>query len=427
MDTIHHINKNRDPMNLSLRSYRTIFNALFIISTLSINIYAQENPDEVWARRKKVMLAGGRLECMQAAFDSIPGILKTTVGYRDREIGRPQLAVIPDIQCGELNPPLKKAKQTELLQEAIVIEYDPKKISFSRILDRFWRSIDPTDAEGQFTDRGPLYQTTIFYCNDEERKIAEESRRLVEKSFAKPIATLIEPAQYAYLIHCIFTDINGTDAFKYFSNFFPLPTKNQHYHRNQPEAYARYCENSERTTALEKLWHSKRKPYPLYSPQELKARLTQEQYSVTQKKELEQPYANDYWKKVERGIYVDIVTGEPLFSSRDKLESKNGWPQFSQPVEDPFTPYGTPCSSAYNVVIEGQFEPRKNGSQRIEIRSRYGNSHLGYFHYVLPFGNKSWYTVNSAALRFIAEKDLDKEGYGDYHELLNQIKATIER
>ncbi len=397
-------------MNLSFVSYHTLF-TMFILSTFSMrlygqNMFAQESYETVWQRSKKVMLAGGRLECMQLAFEGIPGIIRIRGGHRDRDKA---------FGSNKISPENRNLKiKAGLLQEAIVISYDPRQITLSRILNRFWRSIDPTDAEGQFADRGPRYATTIFYSDESEKRIAEKSKRIVEMSFAEPIATSIEAARFHYLYSPEWVD---SDAHKVFSDFTPL---DDDYTKKSPQKIGRYCENSGRTAALEELWHSKRRPHPVYSTQELKARLTPEQYRVTQEKELEQPYANDYWKKKkeERGIYVDIVTGEPLFSSRDKLKSKNGWPRFRIPVEDPYTGDGTPWSFDLNVVMRGSFEQGINGPQQVEVRSRFGNSHLGYFRHVFPFGHNSWFLVNSAALRFIAEEDLDKEGYGEYRKLL---------
>jgi peptide methionine sulfoxide reductase msrA/msrB len=263
----------------------------------------------------------------------------------------------------------------------------------------FWRQIDPTDPDGQFVDRGKQYRTAIFYHNDEQKRLAEKSRAELQRSgrFRKPIVTELLPA----------------------SRFYRAEEYHLDYYKKNPIRYNFYRYRSGRDQYLKKVWGTEtgesamketksdntlrefRKP----SREELKKRLTPLQYKVTQEEGTEKPFDNEYANNKRAGIYVDIVSGEPLFSSSDKYDSGTGWPSFTKPLEPA------------NIIEK---EDRGFLTNRTEVRSKRGDSHLGH---VFPDGPPSTglrYCMNSAAMRFISVEDLEKEGYGQYKKLFEK-------
>lgn len=306
-------------------------------------------------REKTAVFAGGCFWCMEPPFVKLDGVIKAKPGYTGGRIENPTYEQVCAGGTGHF--------------EAVRVTYDADTVSYEQLLDVFWRQIDPTDAGGQFADRGGQYKTAIFYADEEQRRAAEASKTRVQRLFDKPVRTQILPATV----------------------FWPAESYHCAYYQKNPEHYGRYKEGSGREGYIGSVW----------GDAALKARLTPVQYDVTRRSATEPPFRNEYWDTRAPGIYVDVITGEPLFSSLDKFDSGCGWPSFTKPLPGP-------------RVTER--EDLSHGMTRTEVRASGSDAHLGHVFDDGPAGLPR-YCINSAALRFVPLEKLDEEGYGEYKKL----------
>ncbi len=329
------------------------------------------------AQAAEAYFAGGCFWCIEAAFQKIPGVQEAISGYSGGDVEDPTYEQVSSGGTGH--------------RESVKVIYDPKQVSYRQLVEAFWRMFDPTDAGGSFGDRGEQYTSAIFYQTEREREIAEESKRELDRSgrFSDPVVTPVEPLK----------------------NFYPAEDYHQDYAKEHPLRYRTYRSFSGRDSFIKEHWseaeqfanttkkHSSSSSFTKPSEEELRQRLTPMQFKVTQEEGTEPAFDNAYWDTKQEGIYVDIVSGEPLFSSRNKFESGTGWPSFTRPLEPE------------NIVTR---KDRSLFGTRIEVRSRQADSHLGHVFKDGPEPTGKRYCMNSAALRFIPKEDLEQEGYGQY-------------
>lgn len=312
-----------------------------------------------------IYLAGGCFWGLEHLMQSITGVLDAESGYANGTCAAE--ANYQTVLTG-----------TTGFRETVRVVYDPHRVSLDALLMAYFYVIDPTLKNRQGNDIGTQYQTGIYYIDEHSREIVERIAAMEKsrnKAFHVEIGSLV--------------------------NYFPAEEYHQDYLEKNPTGY---CHIPREEIARFSSLRIDPGNYPKPDAEIIRNTLTAAQYQVTQQDATEPPFQNEFWNHFEQGIYVDIVTGEPLFSSEDKFESSCGWPAFSAPMEEP-------------SLIES--EDNSYGMRRIEVRSRAGNSHLGH---VFPHDPESpngiRYCINSASLRFIPYKNMEAEGYGYLMDLI---------
>jgi peptide methionine sulfoxide reductase msrA/msrB len=325
---------------------------------------------------KVATFAGGCFWCTEADFEKVGGVYQVISGFSGGHTANPTYKQVSAGKTGHI--------------ECVQVHYDPQQVSYAELLEAFWRQVNPTDNGGQFVDRGDSYRTMIFVNNASERLAAEKSRAALNASgrYELPVITEIRQLE----------------------SFYPAEEYHQDYYKNNPLRYKYYRNNSGRDQFLQKIWgddlhvktSSTSKQYSKPADNILKQRLSRIQFDVTQDDATEPPFKNTYWNEKREGIYVDIVSGEPLFSSKDKFKSGTGWPSFIRPLEPKH------IVEKKDISILGQ---------RTEVRSHFGNSHLGHVFKDGPAPTGLRYCINSASLKFIPKQELHAEGYAQFISL----------
>lgn len=316
-----------------------------------------------------IYLAGGCFWGIEAYVKKLPGVSSTDVGYANGNTENPTYKEVCYNNTGHA--------------ETVKVVYDASRISTDQLLDGFFKVVDPTSVNRQGNDRGSQYRTGIYYVDEADQAIAEAAVARQQEKYSSPIATEVLPLSSFYMAEDYHQDYLDKNPGGYC-----------HIDLNDADEFIRESglDMADVTSLI------KAEDYPVPGDDELKEMLTDIQYRVTQMGDTERPYTNEYTGNFEKGLYVDVVTGEPLFSSVDKFESGCGWPSFSKPI-------------TAEVVKENQ--DTSFNMVRTEVRSRAGDTHLGH---VFNDGPKEMgglrYCINSASIRFVPYEDMETEGYG---------------
>lgn len=310
--------------------------------------------------KKTIYLAGGCFWGVEKYLSLIPGVLTTETGYANGKTEQPTYEQVCRSNTGHA--------------EAVRVAYDSDKLPLTELLNRFFEVIDPTSVNKQGNDVGVQYRTGIYYTQPEEKMEIMAALENLQAQYRKPVAV------EAVLL----------------KNYAPAEVYHQKYLDKNPGGYCHISYNA---------FERAKRPVHSDTQNDLKKRLTEMQYKVTQENGTEPPFQNEYYDEFREGIYVDIVSGRPLFVSTDKFESGCGWPSFSKPID--------------KALIKEQSDT-SHGMRRTEVRGRDSGSHLGHVFNDGPLDKGGLrYCINSAALRFVPKEQMKAEGYEKYLSLLD--------
>ena len=330
------------------------------------------------------VLAGGCFWCVEADFEKLDGVIDVVSGYSG----------------GTSEDPTYENYALGGHREVVLVTYDPSRIAYAGLVEYLIKHSDPTDPDGSFYDRGPEYAPAVYYASEDEKRAAESVVSAIDamRVFDVPLAVEVLPQK----------------------PFYPAEDYHQDYARRNSLRYSYYRNASGRDAFVQKHWGSDTEislsrnssgiasawsDFVRPSDEDLRRDLTEMQYYVTQENGTEQPFNNEYWDEKREGIYVDVVSGVPLFSSTDKFDSGTGWPSFTKPL------------SPERIVHR---EDRTLFVVRTEVRSRDADSPLGHvFNDAPPERGGIRYCMNSAALRFVPKESMAEEGYAEFLSLFN--------
>lgn len=315
---------------------------------------------DIMIEKKTIYLAGGCFWGVEKYFSLIMGVMSTEAGYANGITECPTYEEVCHKSTGHA--------------EVVKVEYNSKQITLDELLRLFFQVIDPTLLNRQGNDIGTQYRSGIYYIDKEDKAIIDKAILNLSQEYASPIQVEIMPL----------------------ANYYRAEDYHQKYLEKHPLGY---CHIGQADFQRARGYQSQKK-YRQKSQQELQETLTPLQYQVTVANATEPPFSGEYNEHFAKGIYVDITTGEPLFSSKDKFDSGCGWPSFSRPI----------AQSLVKEIVDNSY-----GMRRTEVRSASGDAHLGHVFNDGPIRQGGLrYCINSASLRFVPEKDMQKEGYGEY-------------
>lgn len=305
---------------------------------------------------KEIYLAGGCFWGLQAYMKRIHGVKETISGYANGNTENPSYEDLVYRNSGHA--------------ETVKVLYDPQEVSLKTLLKYYLRVVDPTSINKQGNDEGVQYRTGIYYTDSSDKKVIDEVLAKEQEEYVDPLAIEVLPLE----------------------QFYNAEEYHQDYLDKNPSGYCHIDLSLADDPIIDE------DQYQRPSDEELKEKLTDTQYTVAIENGTERPFTNEYWDSFDKGIYVDIATGEPLFSSLDKFSTHCGWPSFSKPIVEDVVTYKKDIS---------------HNMERTEVRSRAGDIHLGH---IFTDGPKDLgglrYCINGASLRFIPYYEMDDEGYG---------------
>ena len=325
-------------------------------------VNAEKEAEKANSGTANLYFAGGCFWGTEHFFKQIRGVISTEVGYANGTLQHdPSYEEVCSGNTG--------------FAETVKIVYNPQVVDLKLLLELYFKTIDPTSLNKQGNDVGDQYRTGIYYTDAGVKTTIDEAIAALAKNYKKPIVVEVSPLK----------------------NFYQAEEYHQDYLDKNPRGY---CHIPTKLFEVARKANPEPIKFKKLTEAELRSRLSKEQYAVTQQNATETPFANEYWDEQREGIYVDITTGEPLFSSLDKFQSGCGWPSFAKPID--------------KKLIEEK-EDKSYHMTRTEVRSKLGDAHLGH---VFDDGPKQLgglrYCINSASLRFIPKEDMQKEGYGEY-------------